>query len=50
MLSAANTFGGEYFRRRKGIWKPSVSEPPSYAPNMSETAEDYPDWDGDGED
>jgi hypothetical protein len=39
---------GECLRRRRGLWKPSVSELPSSAPDMSEAEEDDPVWDGDG--
>jgi hypothetical protein len=34
--------------RRRGLWKPSVSELPSSAPDMSEAEEDDPERDGDG--
>ncbi len=40
---------GERLRRRRGLWKPSVSDLPSSAPDMSEAEEDDPDRDGDGD-
>jgi hypothetical protein len=39
---------GERFRRRRCLWNPSVSEPPSSAPDMSEVEEGDPGRDGDG--
>jgi hypothetical protein len=53
--TAANAFGGEHFRRRALLaasreMEAVSPEPPSYAPDMSKTAEDDQERDGDGED
>jgi hypothetical protein len=39
---------GEHFRRQRCLWNPSVTEPPSSAPDMSEAEEGDPERDGNG--
>ena len=47
-MDPVDPVSGERFRRRRCFCKPSVSEPPSSAPDMSEAEEGDPERDGDG--